>query len=247
MRPIQRTLRVLPLALALLAGASGAARATEDTDTPGHGKWEINLNVSGERTASGWEFVAPETEFNLGWGERTQLVLGLPYMTLREKDGGSRSGWGAPMVGLKYRLLDQEASGFSLAVFPMFSQSPSRNAVRRGLADPGANLVLPLIFGVRSGDTALFAEAGRVLVEKGPNEWLAGAKLTHQCHAAVECRVEVQHNLVPRQAGHTLGSIGFKWSLAQDLILQGSVGRDIGPSREEKHEFAFKFGIQIFR
>jgi hypothetical protein len=71
--------------------------------------------------------------------------------------------------------------------------------------------------------------------------------MTRQCLATVECRVEVQHSLVTRQGGHTLASVGFKWSVADDLILQASVGRDIGPSRDDKHQVALRFGVQLLR
>lgn len=241
-----RSLFKTVMALALAAACTGA-NATEDTDTPGAGKWEINLNVSGERSAAGWEYLAPETELNYGLGERAQLVFGIPYMVLRESGAAARSGFGSATAAVKWRLVDQEDAGFSLALFPAYTWNLSDSAARRGLVDPGRSLVLPLVAGVRSGDTGLFAEAGRILVQQGPNEWLAGVRLTRQCHATVECRVEVQHNLIPRQAGHTLASLGFKWSVAEDLILQASIGRDVGPSRDDKHQFAFKFGIQLLR
>jgi hypothetical protein len=237
------------LALAALAMTCTGARATEDTDTPGAGKWEININVAGERSAAGWEYVLPETEFNYGFGERVQLVLGIPYMALRETGVSSQYGFGTASTGFKWRLVDQaeEDAGFSMAVMPIYNWNLSDSAERRGLVDPGPSLVLPLLVGMRRGDMGYFAEAGRVLVKEGPSEWLAGIRVTNKCHAKVECRVEVQHNLIPRQTGHTLASVGFKWAVAEDLILQGSLGRDLGPSREEKHQFAFKFGVQLLR
>lgn len=236
-----------PLALAALAAACAGADAAEDTDTPGAGKWEINLNLAAERNSSGWEYVVPEAEFNYGWGERAQLVFGVPRMMLVEPGAGSRSGLGSATAGIKWRLLDQEDAGFALALFPAYSWNLSESAARRGLADPGRRLVLPLVVGVRTGGTALFAEAGRVLVQHGPNEWLAGLKLTRQCHAKVECRVDIEHEIIPRQVGHTFAGMGIKWSVDEALILQASVGRDIGPSREEKHQFALKFGVQLLR
>jgi hypothetical protein len=63
--------------------------------------------------------------------------------------------------------------------------------------------------------------------------------------ATVECRVEVEHTRVAREGSQTLASVGFKWRLAESLILQGSVGRDIGPVRDDKRQVAFMFGIQL--
>lgn len=235
------------LALTALAAACASANAAEDTDTPGASKWELNFNLAAERNSSGWEYVVPEAEFNYGWGERAQLVFGVPRMMLVESGANARSGLGSATAGIKWRLLDQENAGFALAIFPAYSWNLSESAARRGLADPGRRLVLPLVAGVRSGDTALFAEAGRVLVQHGPNEWLAGLKLTRQCQAKVECRVEIEHDFLPHQSGHTFAGVGVKWSVDDALVLQASVGRDIGPSRDEKHQFALKIGVQLLR
>jgi hypothetical protein len=235
------------LALVVLAGASGCAHATEDTDTPGAGKWEINLGISAQRTATSWEYAAPDTDFNYGWGERAQWMLAIPRVLVHEPGVGARSGLGSATVGLKWRMVDQEQAGFALALFPAYSWNLSSSAARRGLTDLGRSLVLPLVAGIRYGETGLFAEAARNFVQQGPNEWVAAIKLTRQCLATVECRVEVQHSLIPQQAGKTLGSVGFKWSVAADLILQASIGRDIGPSRDDKHQIALKLGVQLLR
>jgi hypothetical protein len=231
----------------LLAGLLAQAGATEDTDTPGAGKWEINLAVSGERSGSSREYAVPDADINYGWGEHAQLVLAMPRMLLREPDVGSRSGLGSATAGIKWRLFEHAPSGITLAVFPSYSWNLSSSAARRGLADPGRSIALPLIAGIRRGDTALFAEAGRNLVQYGPDEWLAGLRLTHQCLAVVECRVELDHTREARAPGQTLASVGFKWRVAEQLILQGSVGRDLDPARDESRQLAFMFGVQLLR
>lgn len=235
------------LALALLAGAPGCVHATEDTDTPGAGRWEINLGVSAQRTSARWEYAAPDTDFNYGWGERVQLLLAIPHMLVREPGVDAMSGLGSATVGLKWRMVDQEKAGVSLALFPAYSWNLSRSAARRGLVEPGSSLLLPLVAGVRYGATGLFAEAGRNFVQQGPHEWLGGVKVTRQCLPTLECRIELQHSVAERQGGRTLASLGFKWSVADDLILQASAGRDIGPSGDDKHQLALKFGVQLLR
>ena len=231
----------------LLAAALAPAGATEDTDTPGAGKWEINLGVSGVRSGSRWEYAVPDTDYNYGWGEDAQLVLAIPRMLLREPGVGSRSGLGSATVGVKWRLYDHAPSGVALAVFPTYSWNLSSGAARRGLADPGRSIALPLVAGIRRGDTALFAEAGRNVVQYGPDEWLAGLRLTHQCLAALECRAEIDHTRAARHPGQTMASAGVKWKVAPQLILQASVGRDIGPAHEESRQLAFMFGVQLLR
>ncbi|WP_166864750.1 hypothetical protein [Telluria antibiotica] len=246
---LQRHVRPWPVkarfAALLLAGMLPNADATEDTDTPGARNWEINIVVSGERTAGGREYAVPAADVNYGLGERTQLVLAVPHLMLREPGTDTRSGLGSATVGFKWRFMDLEQAGVALAMFPAYSWSLSASSVERGLSDPGHSLLLPLVLGVHRGDNALFVEAGRNLVQAGPNEWLAGVKLTRQCMATVECRVEVGHTRVAGAGSQTLASAGFKWRLAEHLVLQGSVGRDVGPARDDKRQVAFTFGIQL--
>jgi hypothetical protein len=223
------------------------AEATEDTDTPGARNWEINIVASGERTAASRLYAVPATDVNYGLSERTQLVLAIPRLMVREPGTDTRSGLGSATVGLKWRFLDHEPAGVALAMFPAYSWNLSARSVERGLSDPGRSLLLPLVLGVHRGDNALFVEAARHLVQAGPDEWFAGVKLTRQCLPTVECRVDIDHTRVAGEASQTLASVGFKWRLASSLILQGSVGRDIGPARDDKRQVAFMFGIQLLQ
>lgn len=232
------------LALALFAPA---ALAAEDTDTPGAGKWEINFNISGERSAPGWLSVVPQAEFNYGWDDYTQLVFGVERLMTREHGAPTQSALGPGTVGVKWRFFDDESSGRSLAVFPSYSWNLSSSAVEKGLSSPGRSLMLPLVAGFKRDGSALFAQAGRNFVSQGPDEWQTGLKYTNQCAPTVECRLEIEHSLVLRQEGHTQAGAGFKWAVVPDLILQGSIGRDIGPSSPQKHQLVLSFGIQLLR
>ena len=237
--------RVSLLALALFAPT--AVLAAEDTDTPGAGKWEINFNVSGERSAPGWLSVVPQAEFNYGWGDNAQLMFGVERLMMRERGAPTQTALGPGTVGIKWRFYDDQASGRSLAFFPAYSWNLSSAAVEKGLSSSGRTVMLPLVAGIKGEESALFGQVGRNIVSQGPDEWLAGLKYTRQCAPTVECRLEIEHSLVLRQEGHTQFGAGFKWAVVPDLIIQGSIGRDIGPSRPEKHQLVLSFGIQLLR
>lgn len=241
-RPVRRALPVL-----LLAATQAPCGATEDTDTPGAGKWEINVVVSGEHSAASRSYTVPASDINYGWGERTQLVVAVPRVLLREPGADVRSGLGSATLGVKWRWYEDPRAGVALALFPTYSWSLSSRAVRDGLADPGRSIGLPLLAGIRRGDTALFAEAGRNLPQYGPREWLGGLKLTHQCLPDLECRTEFDYTRADGERGRTLASVGFKWRLAEPLILQGSVGRDLRALREDGRRLSFMFGVQLLR
>lgn len=241
-RPVRRALPAL-----LLAATQAPCGATEDTDTPGAGKWEINVVVSGEHTASSRSYAVPASDVNYGWGERTQLVAAVPRVLLREPGVAPRSGIGSATLGVKWRFYEDAPAGVALALFPTYGWNLSSRAARDGLTDPGRTVGLPLLAGIRRGDTALFAEAGRNVAQYGPREWVAGLKLTHQCLPALECRTELDYSHPDGERARSLASIGFKWRLADSLIVQGSVGRDLGPVRDDGRRLAFTLGVQLLR
>ena len=237
----------LALALALLAAASGPVRASEDTDTPGAGRWEINLGLRGQSSAGLWELAAPEADVNYGWGECTQLMLALQRLELHARGQPRRTGMGSATIGLKWRFADQEQAGLDLALLPSYSRSVSSGAVRRGLLEPGDSLVLPLVAGIKTGATGWYAEAGRNFVENGADEWLAGFKLTHPCLPSLECRFEIQRSLARGQLGHTESGVGLKWRISDELVLQASAARDVHPRDASRHQLIVKTGIQLLR
>lgn len=237
--------RALPALV--LAAAHASCAATEDTDTPGAGNWEINLVVSGEHTASSRSYAVPASDINYGWGERTQLALAVPRVMLREPGMDARARFASATVGAKWRFFDDASSGVALALFPTYAWNLSGSAVRDGLADPGRSVAVPLLAGVRRGDNALFVQGGRRFVQYGPDEWLAGLKLTRQCRPDLECRVELDATRADGERGRTLASAGFKWRLADQLILQGSVGRDLGTLGTDGRRLVFMFGVQLLR
>jgi hypothetical protein len=214
----------------LLPGLAGGAAATEDTGTPGPGGWEHNIGISATRTASdGWEYGLPEGDLNFGIGERFQLLLGGSRLSLREPGTARLDGTGAAVAGLKWRLLDHEEAGFSLAVFPQYTWTPSGSAERRGLVDRERALILPVIVGLHAENTGLYIEVGRKLSRiEGEREWAGGIKVLNQCTPRIECRVEFQRRLVSAVAHESTASAGFKLAMNDSLLLVAGVARDVG-------------------
>lgn len=237
------TIKLAWIALALPA----MAHATEDTGTPGPGGWENNLGISAERQNGSWRYGLPEAELNYGVGERIQLVLGMPYVRVVEADGARGSGFGNITAGAKWRFWDDEASGASLAVFPRLSWNASRATAARGLENRGYSLQLPLIAGFSRGDTGWYAELGRNIVQYGRDEWQAGIKVLHQCLPRLECRAELEHVRVPRDGVQTTIHVGGKWRLAEGLVLNMSVGRDVAGNAEGRRSVVTYLGLQVLR
>lgn len=230
----------------LFSSLAGGAAATEDTGTVGPGGYEHNIRISASRTAAdGWLAGLPEGELNFGIGEHGQLLLGASRLSLREPGQARLAGAGAAVVGLKWRLLDHEQAGFSLALFPQYTWTPSKRAERIGLVERERSVILPLIVGFHAGETGLFIEAGRKLAwNGGEREWAGGVKLLNQCTPRMECRIEFQRRLVSAAAHESTASAGFKFLLSEGLLLVAGVGRDVG-THTGNGAFSANLGFQF--
>jgi hypothetical protein len=234
-------LRGLLLAVAL------PAAATEDTDMLGAGRWEINLGAAQQRDDSSRERALPAIDVGYGVSDALQLLVAQPFIRASESGEAGKSGFGAATVGVKWRWLELPGQGLALGWYPRFNWSPSAAASARGVAPQGYNLVLPLLVGIRRGDTGWFAEVGRNLVQRGPDDWHAGVKVLHQCLPRLECRLDIDHAKAAGSPGQTLLSVGGKWSWSDSLLLQASAGRDVAGVREERRRLVLYLGLQLLR
>ena len=236
----------------LAAGAEGVLAqggpplVTDDAETPGANHWEINLAATGNHTSAGWQIAAPDVDINYGWGEHVQLKLELPWNFVQESGQPWKSGLGTAQVGIKWRFVDIEDAGFSMAVNPQYAWNWLPSSANRGVATPGRQFLLPVELGTVVGDFALASEFGRSFVQDGPNQWIAGIAVGHSCGDRVECVGEVHTTAVPHNA-QTLVNLGFHWRLSESLFVLGAAGREFGPSDADQSRFHFYLGLQILR
>src|SRR2546428_5591494 len=94
---------------ALIAKA-GPPLLTDDPETPGNNKWEINIAaiILQRRTERLWS--TPLLDINYGLGERIQLKAEIPWMVVLQSRSGGRNqtGPGSANVGVKWRFLDRK-------------------------------------------------------------------------------------------------------------------------------------------
>jgi hypothetical protein len=224
----------------------GPPLVTDDPETPGANHWEINLAATGDRTSAGWQIAAPNADINYGWGEHTQLTLQVPWNLVQEPGQPWKSGLGSSQVGFKWRFIDIEDAGFSLATFPQFTWNWRSSSVSRGVATPGRQFFLPVEAATVMGDFTLAAEVGRNFVQDGSNQWVAGIAVAHSCGEKVECVGEVHETAVAHNS-QTLINLGLHWQLSESLSVLGGAGREFGPSNADQSRFHFYIGLQILR
>jgi hypothetical protein len=233
---------VAALLLSMPASA-GPPLLTNDTGTPGPGAWEINIASSGSGVDGGWSVDAPDLDLNYGVGERVQLSLAAAWSHRHDAGDGWASGLAPVEFAMRWRFLDQAGSGVSLAVQPAWSRSFSRAAERHGLADPGAEFVLPLQLGHEFGGGSFGVEVARHFATQAPDSWQAGAFVDLDCRPTQHCLGEL--NTTWDSGPRTVFDLGLVQALSPHANLLASVGRKLDGNHDAQAQFVFYLGAQL--
>jgi hypothetical protein len=251
LRLLARCVRVAAVALLVFVSEAVSAQGgpplvTDDPETPGNGRWEINLATIASHTSGRWEIAAPDVDINYGWGEHVQLKLDVPWNFVHETDQRWKSGLGAANVGVKWRFVDIEDSGFSMSTYPQLSWNWLSSSARRGISPSGRQFFLPIEDATVAGEYTLDAEVGRNFVQQGSSQWAAGFVVAHSCGENVECLGEV-HETSAAHNSQTLLNVGVHWKLNESLVLLASAGREFGAHTEDQQRLLLYFGFQLLR
>src|SRR5947207_9382755 len=135
-----------PLVALLLAAAPPLAHAgppflTGDPDTVDARHWEISVGARSERRSGQRLDALPAFEVNYGIAEGLEASVESAWVRLRENGVPSRRGWENVLVGLKWRILEQEKDGVAFAVKPEVGFGNALSA-RQGLADENNTILV---------------------------------------------------------------------------------------------------------
>lgn len=211
------------LALAVASPAlAGPPYLTDDPEPTDTGHWEIYAFAAGEGRHS---TVDADVGFDLNYGavRNVQLTATLPLSFARESSEGWRSGAGDVELAVKYRFLNDEDHGFSVAVFPRVILPTS------GLEnDERTNVLLPVWLQKDfAGGISLFGGGGYE-IHGGPgnrNLWQAGIALSYDVSEKLSAGAEINRQGADVVGGTAqtragLGSI-VKFSDHAALLVSG--------------------------
>jgi len=235
----------------LLAAAHARAQGgppyyTNDPGTPGPNNWEINLGYmpflyNGMSLAH-----VPDVDINYGVGERIQLTYESAWLRLTNGPEPAKYGLEQDQLGVKWRWFDDDKIGLGISVFPQLSVNNPDHSVQRGLAPPGASLILPIEFTKKLGPIDVNWELGYNVVHKGPNGWIAGLVVGHDLTKKLELDAEFyglgtwDHS----NEQQTLG-LGARWKLRPPFILLLMAERSVLPASHTQPYFVGYFGMQF--
>lgn len=249
-------LRLL-LATALFAAASlplpacaeaegGPPMLTDDPGTPGDGKWEINVSALSDHAGATTTFQLPLLDLNYGVGDRVQLNFQVPWLVQHSRSDGNASGFGASLIGVKWRFFDAGDDGWQVSTYPhVESRFP---VARRALSDPGVSYLLPLEFAHALGNGfALNFEAGRWLRPAPQSDsWIAGVVLGHELHKGLDVLAELHAERDVHSGRNELtANVGARWDWSERCTLLVAIGSDLHNSLGERDTLLTYLGVQL--
>ena len=222
-------------AIAVIVGIAGAAHGqggppllTDDTGTPGDGAWELNVAVTMEKTSREDFWEAPILDLNYGIGDRVQLKFEIPWAVLDEDDAETRSGFGNPLIGVKWRFLDQADHGVSVSTYPQIELNALSSSVRHGLAEEDTGLLLPIEIERDFGYVGVGAEVGFTTGEERDDGWVYGLALGKEMTPAFELVGELHgESGVDLDDSQLVYDVGFRWQLGEGEALLFSIGQGL--------------------
>ena len=219
---------------------------TDDPETPGASRWEINLATIASHTIGRWDASLLDADINYGWGDHVQLKAEVPFTEVHDSHGGWKGGLGTSELGVKWRFIDRQEAGFAMSTYPQYSSGWSSYSRRRGIADNGHAFFLPVEAATEVRGFGLDAEAGRNFVTGGASEWVFGAIVAHACREGLECMLELRERISPHDQ-QVLINLGAHWRLSESLSLLVAAGREFGPATVDQYRMLAYVGLQVLR
>jgi hypothetical protein len=228
-----------------LGALAGPPILTDDTGTPGPGKWETNMGFTVEKRRDTTLYNMPALDLNYGIGDRIQLNYSVSWIVLDAKDAAAKNGLGNSEVAVKWRFLDEDKNGIALSVYPRFILNNLTSSVNRGLVDKGTVFRLPLQAERKIGAITLNPEIGHDFRQEGGDGWLYALALKYDEIKGLEVLAEVfgtADNSFKKQ--ENVVNIGGRKDVSENISLHASVGRRLHQTSDQPTLLSY-VGLQM--
>jgi hypothetical protein len=235
----------LVAAIGLLASTCANAEGgppllTDDPGTVDPGHWEINLAWTAERSADAKYDEAPLADINYGLNDTTQLKFEMPWVV---ETGRGTNGFGAALVGVKWRFVDQGERGWQVSTYPQAAFLPP-GLHHAASAESGVAWLLPLEVQRDFGAFDAGFEVGRTLAHAGDG-WVAGVDVGRKVCGRWELLGEL-HDEGTEGEGHELVfDVGARATLSEHFTLLASIGTDVENTGGPRNEWLSYLALQL--
>ena len=224
---------------------AGPPILTNDTGTPGPGKWETNLGFTVEKRRDTTLYNTPALDLNYGIGDRIQLNYSVSWIVMHTSDEGTKNGLGNSEVALKWRFLDEDKNGMALSVYPRFIFNNPVSSADRGLVDKGTVFRLPFQMEKKIGIIIINPEIGHDFRQEGGDGWLYALALKYDEIKGLEALTEV-FGTADNSFKNAVNvfDIGIRKDVSENVSLHASVGRSLRQSPDQPTLLSY-VGLQM--
>jgi hypothetical protein len=228
-----------------LGALAGPPILTDDTGTPGPGKWETNMGFTVEKRRDTTLYNTPALDLNYGIGDRIQLNYSVSWIILHTTNEAAKNGLGNSEVAVKWRVLDEDKNGVALSVYPRFIFNNPASSADRGLVDSGTVFRLPFQVEKKIGVIIINPEIGHDFSQGGSDEWLYALALKYAEIKGLEVLAEVFGTADTNfKNAENLFNVGFRSDLSENFTMLASVGRSLRDAPDQPKLIAY-VGLQM--
>ncbi len=217
------------------AQGGGPPMLTDDPGTVDPHKWEINTSVNTAFT-NDVQVALPYVDANYGAAQGFQLKIEAPLTFSFGKNVHLPPKLGAPLIGVKYRFLNEDSSFLSISTYPQVAVTGKQKEA-----------LVPLLFAKTVGKFVFGEEIGYLLVEKDSNNMIEGSLVSYQLTKRLEIIGEyfMQRSYSSTKGTTGLLNFGFRYGINNTFTLIGSAGTQlVEPANTPRQVFYSFLGVQ---
>ena len=221
---------------------------TDDPGTPGDKHWEINISSILSKSSDEQLIQFPYFDINYGLGDHLQLKAETGWVISKNDAPSEHSGANTIMLGVKYRFLDEETSGFSMSTYPQFQFHHFFSSQDPEITTPGNQYILPLEFAKTFGNWILNPEIGYLYGTVVASEFFYGVVIAFEAAKPWEPLIEVHVNTYLDGGGSiTLLNLGARYALNPHMNLMGALGHTLthAHTQDSESELDANLGLQL--
>ena len=241
--------RMLAFFLVLISKLSlaqgGPPLVTDDPETPGNGKWEINILGSLSQSPGNQTYEFPYFDVNYGLGENIQFKLENGWVFKKSTDAGLKSGASSAEIGVKWRFIGEEKNGISVSTYPQYEFHHFFTSEELGEIEN--RFILPFEASKHFGQIGLTVELGyewHLTDRADANEALFGLAAGYEIKKEFEVLMDL-HGAASAAGSELLILVGLRYGVAENKSLLFSLGHTVKTFPEDVSQFLLTTGMQL--
>ncbi len=229
---------ILPALPQVQAAGGGPPMITDDPGTPETGCWEINISYNTDLRPDEKEMEAPLLDINYGFNDRTQLKVEVPYLFVKEDGQGWHGKLGHVTPGIKYRFLDQERDGVSVAFYPQLAIATEE--------DVRNEYIFPIEIEASIGPVTLGTDIRYIYINGEDDSLQHGLLIGYELGPRLEVMAEFVYEIKGGfNQSDGVVNFGFRYEMDRWLSVIASTGTGVFQCNGNQADFISFAGVQI--